>query len=277
MRKVNTNANTFQSGFGQFLRVGLVWLMLFLSIFTARADDSDTLAVATEDRTVPAQTLPVDHSTVLPRRRPDAARLRELASQREFQYQEAKLESSIWDRFWARFWEWLAKLSGTKQGAATWRYGVYAILAIILVFAVLKLLQVDIAGIFGRKPRRAALPYDVAGENIHEVDFPTRIAEAEAAGDLRLATRLGYLAVLKTLTDQGLINWQPDKTNHAYLHELSTNPLRNSFREATRHFEYVWYGELPLTTALYQQVRAEQRAVTAPLNSRRTSTLAPTT
>ncbi|WP_305008330.1 DUF4129 domain-containing protein [Hymenobacter aranciens] len=244
----------------------------------ARAAQTDTLAVSTlaEDREAPTQTLPVDRSTTLPPRRADAERLRELAAQREFQYREAKTELSFWERFWNWLWEWLGKISSTKQGRTTWKYGFYAALAGILVFAVLKLLQVDIGGVFGRKPRRSTLPYDVTGENIHEVDFPTRIAEAEAAGDFRLATRLGYLAILKTLTDQGLINWQPDKTNQTYLHELSNGALRNSFREATRQFEYVWYGELPLTAALYQQVRADQRAVTAPLNGRRPSTLAPT-
>ena len=91
---------------------------------------------------------------------------------------------------------------------------------------------------------------------------PARIAEAEDAGNYRLATRLGYLEVLKHLTDRGLIQWQPDKTNHAYLAELAAGPLREAFRGATRQFEYVWYGELRLNAALYQQARAGQRAVT---------------
>lgn len=262
----------------QLWRASLLCYTLGLATPLAKAAGTDTLSVSTmaEDRKVPGQTLPVDRSTALPPRRADAERLRELAAQREFQYREAKVELSFWERFWNWLWEWLGRISSTKQGRTTWKYGFYAVLAGILVFAVLKLLQVDIGGVFGRKPRRSTLPYDVAGENIHEVDFPARIAEAEEAGDFRLATRLGYLAVLKTLTDQGLINWQPDKTNHTYLHELSNGALRNSFREATRQFEYVWYGELPLTAALYQQVRTDQRAVTAPLNGRRTSTLAPT-
>ena len=261
----------------QLLRAGLLCWVLGLATPLAQASESDTLSVSTmpEDHEVLAQPLPLDHSTALPSRRADAERMRELAAQREFQYREAKMELSFWERFWSWLWEWLGKISATRQGRTTWKYGFYAVLAGILVFAVLKLLQVDIGGVFGRKPRRSALPYDVAGENIHEVDFPARIAAAEEAGDFRLATRLGYLAVLKTLTDQGLINWQPDKTNQTYLHELSNGALRNSFREATRQFEYVWYGELPLTAALYQQVRADQRAVTAPL-SRRPSTLAPT-
>ena len=70
------------------------------------------------------------------------------------------------------------------------------------------------------RPAAWPLAYDTAAENIHEVDFATRLAEAEAAGNCRLAVRLGYLQLLKQLTDRGLIHWQPDKTNHAYLAEL---------------------------------------------------------
>ena len=86
-----------------------------------------------------------------------------------------------------------------------------------------------------------------------------RLAEAEAAGNYRLALRLGYLQLLKLLSDQNLIRWQPDKTNHAYLAELPGEHLRAPFRELTRQFEYVWYGELPLPAGLYQQARAGQQ------------------
>lgn len=265
---MNGNGNTFRH-FRQ-----LLWASLILCALSASAAPASILADGS--RSVSTQVLPLDRSTVLPVRPPNAARLRELAAQRDFHYQDAKVELGFWERFWNWVWSWLNTVSGTRSGRLTWRYGIYTVLAVILVYAVLKLLQVDVTGIFGRKPRRAPLPYDVAGENIHDVDFPGRIAAAEAAGDFRLATRLGYLAVLKTLSDHNLISWQPDKTNLTYLYELNTSPLRDSFREATRQFEYVWYGELPLSAALYQQVRISQRAVTALLAHRRSATLAPT-
>nr|WP_262905325.1 DUF4129 domain-containing protein [Hymenobacter nitidus] len=85
--------------------------------------------------------------------------------------------------------------------------------------------------------------YDTAAEDIHSLDFNTLLAQAEAAGNYRLAVRLGYLAVLKQLTDHGLIRWQPEKTNHDYLRELTAGSLRPAFQEITRQFEYVWYGE----------------------------------
>ena len=203
--------------------------------------------------------LPLDRSTVLPQRQANAARLRELAAQREFRYVEPNATTDAWDAFWARLAHWLDRLLGTRAGRFTWKYGIYSVMLALLVFAVLKLMKVDITGAFGRSSRRAPLAYDTAAENIHEVDFRVRIAEAEAAGNFRLALRLGYLEVLKHLTDRGLIQWQPDKTNHTYLAEIAVGPLREAFRRATREFEYVWYGELRLNQTLYEQARASQR------------------
>jgi len=212
--------------------------------------------------------LPADRTTPLPARRLDAARLRELASQRDFRYVEPSATTDAWDAFWARIWRWLGNLFQTPNGRLTWKYGIYAVALAVLVYAVLKLMQVDVTAAFGRTGRRGQLEYDAAAENIHAVDFRTRIAEAEEAGNVRLAMRLGYLEVLKHLTDGGLIQWQPDKTNHAYLSELAAGPLRDAFRAATREFEYVWYGDLRLNASLYQQARASQRAVSGLLTAR---------
>ena len=214
------------------------------------------------------QPLPADRTTALPTRRLDAARLRELASQRDFRYVEPSANTDAWDAFWARIWRWLGSLFDTPTGRLSWKYGVYAVALAVLVYAVLKLMQVDVTAAFGRAGRRGQLAYDTASEDIHEVDFRTRIAEAEAVGNFRLATRLGYLEVLKHLTDRGFIQWQPDKTNHAYLAELAAGPLRDAFRGATREFEYVWYGDLRLNAALYQQARTTQRAVSSLLAGR---------
>lgn len=209
------------------------------------------------------QLLPPDRTTPLRPRRADANRLQELRQQRAFTYVEvAPAPTSAWDLFWSRVWqsvrEWLAGRS--YQGF--WRWIFYGLVLGAVIFIVLKLLQVDVTGAFGRSARSVPLPYDTLQENIHEVDFQTRLTEAEAAGNYRLALRLGYLQLLKQLSDRGLIRWQPNKTNHAYLDELPpTGPLRPAFRELTRQFEYVWYGELPLPASLYSQARAGQQAL----------------
>jgi hypothetical protein len=223
-----------------------------------------TEPLTTDNAAIKAWPLPPDRTTPLPARHPDEARLRELRADANFQYAEAAPEGlNIWDRFWYWVGRLLARLLGTPSGRLTWKYGWYAAIVAALVYAVLKLLKVDLTGAFGRSARRTGLAYDVLAEDIHSVDFPARLAEAEAAGNYRLAVRLGYLEALKYLSDQGLLLWEPNKTNHAYLHELPAGPLREAFRVATRQFEYVWYGELPLTAAQYQPVRAAQGAVRA--------------
>ncbi|PJJ47991.1 uncharacterized protein DUF4129 [Hymenobacter chitinivorans DSM 11115] len=190
-----------------------------------------------------AQLLPADQSSAVRLRQPAPGHLRELRGQREFQYVEVKSEQSAWSLFWRRVLHWLDGVLSTPSGKVVWEYGIYALLVIALVFVVLKLMQVDLTRAFGRAPRTMPLPYDTATEDIHGLDFDALLTEAEAAGNYRLAVRLGYLYVLKQLTDQGLIQWQPDKTNHDYLRELTASQLRPAFRELTQQFEYVWYGE----------------------------------
>ena len=201
-------------------------------------------------------------------RRPDAGRLQELRERREFQYDEdiTQPEQSAWAAFWARVREAIGNWLVSRSYNHFWRWIFYALFVGAGVFIVLRLLEIDFTAMLGRSPRRAAMAYDTMAENIHEVDFATRLAEAEAAGNWRLAVRLGYLQLLKTLADGGQIQWQPDKTNHAYLAELpAAGPLRGAFREATRQFEYVWYGELALTAPLYAQIRAGHQALRAQL------------
>lgn len=251
----------------------LRWVLLLLCLAgvapSARARATPEVAAQRQQ----SQPLPPDLSTALPPRRPDANQLRELAGQRDFRYEEPKASTDAWDAFWARVWKRLGRLLDHRIGNFPWRYVIYAVALGILVFAVLKLLQVDITGAFGRSAQRQPLAYDTATEDIHEVDFPARIAEAEAAGNFRLATRLGYLEVLKHLTDGGFIRWQPDKTNHAYLSELAAGPLREAFRSATWQFEYVWYGDLRLTSTLYHEARTGQRVVSSLLSGHRRGTL----
>ncbi|WP_303310586.1 DUF4129 domain-containing protein [Hymenobacter sp. BT730] len=216
----------------------------------------------------PIYSLPADQSAVI-LRKPRAARLREFRRQRAFQYIQIKSEQNAWDRFWQRLANWLQELLRTPVGRITWKYGVYAFMVAALVFAVLKLLQVDVTKAFGRAPKRAALAYDTTTENIHALDFTALLTEAEAKGNYRLAVRLGYLFVLKQLTDRSLIQWQPDKTNHDYLTELTTTQLRAGFQELTRQFEYAWYGEQPLTAEQYALVRTARLGFLHQLTSNR--------
>jgi len=223
---------------------------------------------AWQRRTTPADTLlapplPADAAAQPPLRRPAAAYLQELRRQRDFRYTDvtdAPASPSLWDQLLGWLWRQLSNLLDTRGGHFVWNILWYGLLGAILVFTVLKLLQVDLTRVFGRASRALPLAYETGQENIHELNFAEALAQAEAAGNLRLAVRLGYLQLLKQLTDRDFIAWQPDKTNQTYLHELAASrpAARPAFAELTRQFEYAWYGELPVPAALYQQVREAQ-------------------
>jgi len=193
----------------------------------------------------------------VPLRRPTVAHLEALRSQRELQY-EAETEAPLARGevpLWFRFQKWLGRLLNHPAYQHGGRYLVYAAFLVAFAFIVLRLLKVDLTGAFGRNPQRMPLAYTTESEDIHAVDFPARIAEAEQAGDYRLAVRLGFLSVLKQLTDRGILTWRPEKTNTDYLAEVPAGALRAAFTHVVRQFEYAWYGELPLTAAQYDLAR----------------------
>lgn len=235
----------------------VLWGGLLTTAASAAPAPADTASQAA------AMVLPVDTAAPGPLRALDAGRLRELRGQREFQYVEPELEednNSAWSQFWWKLWQWLRELfsgPGYEHGG---RYAVYALFGGAFLYALLRLLRLDLTGLLGRRARAVPLPYEAAPEDIHGVNFAGALAEAETAGNYRLAVRLGYLLVLRHLTERGLIRWQPDKTNHEYLLELAGTPWAAGFRELTRQFELVWYGELPLPPAAYPALRDTRQA-----------------
>lgn len=207
--------------------------------------------------------LPASRQTAAPMRRPDAARLQEMRSQKEFQYvkpEEKPEQQSVWSLFWWRLMQWLSKLLSGPGYENRGRYVVYALFGAAFLYALARVLQLDITGLYGRRNRAVPLPYETAMEDIHAVDFGPALADAEATGNFRLAVRLGYLQVLRHLSERHLIAWQPEKTNHDYLRELSETRWAPDFATLTRQFEYVWYGELPLTPEAYPALRESRQA-----------------
>ena len=101
-------------------------------------------------------------------------------------------------------------------------------------------------GLFGKKNKEETLDYSVMEDNIHTINFEAAIEQAIADKNFRFAVRLLYLQTLKNLTHAGLINWQVNKTNVAYVEELNGNEYQQHFRRLTRQFENNWYGYLPI-------------------------------
>jgi Domain of unknown function (DUF4129) len=205
----------------------------------------------------PVQHLKIDSSRINIRHLNEPA-LKHFANDPDFDYyQEKTTNMSVWDRFWNWVWHLLqnpkqgehAKYSSPYIGYIFW-----AIIGIIILVAIIKFATSNGINIFNRRSMQVDLLNTGVIENIHEISFDNEIEKARADGNYRLAIRLLYLRALKQLNDAGLINWRIEKTNSAYLNELSDAEQRQVFRAITRQFEYVWYGEFAIDGASFQNI-----------------------
>jgi hypothetical protein len=187
-------------------------------------------------------------------RKVEPDKIDELKKDPELDYTVTPTVQSIWSRI---LW-WIASLFldlFSNTGGGSWiKYLLWGIGIAILIYVILRLLKIDALKVF-YSGQGKAITYTAIDENIHEMDFDKLIAAAVASKDFRLAIRLQFLHALKILSDKHLIHWQPGKTNHDYMHELSRNELRAGFTELNEYFEYAWYGNFPIAPELFSKVQ----------------------
>lgn len=88
-------------------------------------------------------------------------------------------------------------------------------------------------------------------EDLYQTDFVSRIASAEASGNLRLALRFYYLRLLQEFTKQSLLRYEKNKTNKQYAEEIKNHKWGPDFYRATQYYNFVWYGEHALDKENY--------------------------
>ena len=193
----------------------------------------------------------------------DADKLHDIEADRRYQYgDDVPPTASLWDRFWAWFWLKVGELLRTK---AYRNVGQYVLLVAIGALVIWLLYKAEVLSkLFPNRSRQQGLGYETLDENIHEINFTDRINEAIEGRSYRLAVRLLYLQTLKHLTDNGLINWQVNKTNRQYAHELTGDDLRPGFDRLTTQFEYVWYGDFPIDEDRFSTIQQQFQAFNKP-------------
>ncbi len=161
--------------------------------------------------------------------------------------------------FWGIVWGWVSdflSLAFSDKGVAP--YIRYAVIGLVIAFALIKILGGDFSGVFvpGLKSGNQN-GFKYADDNIHKIDFEKEIKTAIKNQNFRLATRFLYLKLLKVLNEIEYIRWQADKTNSSYQHELKNTNISNSFKNLSKMYEYSWYGHFDLNHAEFEQLSKE--------------------
>jgi hypothetical protein len=94
-------------------------------------------------------------------------------------------------------------------------------------------------------------------ENIFEINYKVRIDKAVKAGNYRLAVRLMFLQMLKTMAGKKLIQYKQDHTNFDYLLQLRNTTHYNDFFRITRDYEYTWYGNFPVNEKEWDLIKTD--------------------
>ncbi len=199
------------------------------------------------------QDMPVD-SLYVEVRQPGEAALDQFRNDPEFRYTEdfqySKTFLGYIKYYLAKFF---SKVFSLKNAGNWIRITLIVLLVAVAVFVLVRLLGVDVSGIFFKKPESVNLSESTIDENIHANGLNNLLEKALAGRQYRLAVRITYLIMLKRLSDAGQIHWQPDKTNRSYLNEIGGQPLRKLFSELTHLYEHVWYGDFDITAEHYNR------------------------
>ena len=109
-------------------------------------------------------------------------------------------------------------------------------------------------GIFKRNATSKVVSEVLVEEVIATVaDYDRLIHESLAQGDHRMAVRYLFLRTLVDLADKEYLHYSADKTNYQYVQEIRIDK-RNEFASLVLNYEYIWYGNFPLTGESYAGV-----------------------
>ncbi|HEY9003305.1 MAG TPA: DUF4129 domain-containing protein [Mucilaginibacter sp.] len=239
-----------------------LYLILFILGINAGIGAEKKATVVKHEKAV----LKVDTASAVDVRRFDQSALKNYRSKPEFNYKEAAVNISWWDRFWRWFWDWLTHFESQKGTVTFWSafFKALEILLLVggvfaLIFFIFKAQGISLLGIFRKKTTSAPIPYSEFFEDINAINFDEEIENAIAKANYRFAVRLLYLKCLKHLSNAGLIDWQIDKTNSTYISELQNRQQQDAFRMLTLQFEYVWYGEFMIDQQAYKTIDSSFR------------------
>lgn len=178
-----------------------------------------------------------------------------------FDYTEAQPQDNWLTRFrtwlgrmWDSFWRWIL---GDGEISGFWLALIealpYLIVAGIIIFMVWLLIKLNPGAKLLATPKNPEVLFSDEEQLIREADLKLLIQKAILAGQYRLALRYYYLQILRGLEQVGWIQYESDKTNSDYSRELKKRSIHSGFDQATRWYEYIWYGEFLIDENQFRQ------------------------
>lgn len=180
----------------------------------------------------------------------------------DYNYTTVKPKESLWKKLQKKLIQFLNTIFGNIDPNKSVNYAdnilrFFAIVlgGLILYFLIKIFLNKNGNFFFSKKNKKLNIHNENLQENIHEINFPESIANFEQQKDYRSAIRYQFLLILKKMSAQKYITWNPEKTNKDYLNEIKNPNLKEKFKKLIYIFDYVWYGEFSIDEEKYQEFK----------------------
>jgi len=183
---------------------------------------------------------------------------------KDFIYVEIVEEESFFDKAlrWIKnlirdFFEWAFGVDAAT-GILKFIFNVlpYLILAFLIFLLIKFFVNVNSNAIASGQLSKASVTFTEDEQIIKNEDINALINDAIKQKNYRLAIRYYYLLSLKYLSEKQLIDWLPQKTNEDYIAEIQKNTLQTDFKDATRIYDYVWYGEFAIDELKFNSLKS---------------------
>ncbi len=170
-----------------------------------------------------------------------------------FLYDRENKPVEFWNWLWNYILGWLASL--TQSG--NWLVVALSLLSIGLLFLLLiRIFNVPVSGLFFLSRNREVSDLQFVegphGVSVQKLEEMLKLYRSNQA--YRESVRVLFLLYLQDLQAQGLILLKTFKTNHEYLREITNEEQRALFRKRMGLFDYVWYGQAPVSREIYLKV-----------------------
>ena len=99
-------------------------------------------------------------------------------------------------------------------------------------------------------------------------DLETKIKSAKESNNLRLATRLYFVWIIKELSDNKHIQWKKRKTNYHYQSEVECELFSEEFKKSIKNYEFIWYGKYDILFDEFQSIEISFKALISKINSK---------
>jgi hypothetical protein len=224
---------------------------IFLTLFLASVAYAHAASLKTDTNSI--------HATL-----PTAEKIDSYKSNSDFDYETTVVPS---ESFAERILDWLAQMLNklfSNEGAAP--YIRYAIIAGLIIFVVLRLMNVKAQSLFFKNRKQQSMLINQEEIELMESDLDEMIRKEISDKNFHLAVRYLYLKLLKTLNTKEYINLQVHKTNFDFQYEMKDNPCIEDFTKLSRVFEFVWYGDFAVEKEIFEKIFSDFTSIFKKLN-----------